>query len=180
MLCLQCFSLNRSESRFQQNANMCYLCDLWTAPRGLDDDVPALGSHSHGDGVRQHVDPLKHLLAYGGAESDILRKIIGSYFSSSSTRLSKKLAELFENSDYKLWVQNIPWRRWPPASGWPWTHSRSWRRWRVGWRPHGTFCGINMSFEDGYKSFRTSDRPRECCATLLVCCWFSGRVHMRG
>ena len=79
-----------------------YLCDLWTAPRGLDDDVPALGPHCHGDGVRQHVHPLKHLLAHGGAESDILRKIIGSYLSSSFTRLSKKLAELFENSDYKL------------------------------------------------------------------------------
>ena len=81
---------------------MYYLCDLRAAPRRLDDDVPALGPHRHGDGVRQHVDPLKHLLAHGGAESDILRKIISSYFSSSFTRLSKKLAELFENSDYKL------------------------------------------------------------------------------
>ena len=81
---------------------MSCLGDLWAAPRGLYDDVPALGPHRHGDGVGQHVDPLKHLLAHGGAESDILRKIIGSYFSSSSTRLSKKLAELFENSDYKL------------------------------------------------------------------------------
>ena len=57
---------------------MYYLCDLRATPRRLNDDVPALGSHRDGDGVRQHVHPLKHLLSHRGAESDVLRKIIGS------------------------------------------------------------------------------------------------------
>ena len=59
----------------------CYLCDLGAAPRRLDDDVPPLGPHRHGDGVRQRVHAHQHLLSHGGAEPDILwwKRRVGSF-----------------------------------------------------------------------------------------------------